>query len=216
MLMLKYLLMTGGLGMIVAAVSILTYDLYRGVAYRRALATAGTMLLPPAPQLRWRASLALALLAWGPLLLTFSIVVVASGMAGVRVSQMSGTLPGSLYPGVHLVVPLVEEVASFDTRDQILTTGISEDGKAAATNASKAQLLDVQAKEGLTLGLAITVRYRLDPKRLDYIQSNLPHPVEREIVPPTVASVWRELVPNYTVRDVFSAKREEVRHRAAP
>ena len=215
MLMLKYLLMTGGLGMIVAAVSILTYDLYRGVAYRRALATAATMPLPPAPQLRWRASLALALLAWGPLLLAFGIVVVASGMAGVRVSQMSGTLPGTLYPGVHLVVPLVEDVASFDTRDQIFTTGTSEAGKAAATNARKAQLLDVQAKEGLTLGLAITVRYRLDPKRLDYIQSNLPHPVEREIVPPTVASVWRELVPNYTVRDVFSAKREEVRHRAA-
>ena len=34
-------------------------------------------------------------------------------------------------------------------------------------------------------------------------------------MPPTVASVWRELVPNYTVRDVFSAKREEVRQRAA-
>jgi regulator of protease activity HflC (stomatin/prohibitin superfamily) len=215
MLMLKYLLMTGGLGMIVAAMSILSYDLYRAVAYRRALATAGTMPLPPAPQLRWRASLALALLAWGPLLLAFSIVVVASGMAGIRVSQMSGTRPGTLYPGVHLVVPLVEDVASFDTRDQIFTTGISEDGKAAATNATKAQLLDVQAKEGLTLGLAITVRYRLDPKRLDYIQSNLPHPVEREIVPPTVASVWRELVPNFTVREVFSAKREEVRHRAA-
>ena len=78
-----------------------------------------------------------------------------------------------------------------------------------------AEYFDVQAKEGLTVGLAITVRYRLDPKRLDYIQSNLPHPVEREIVPPTVASVWRELVPNYTVRDVFSAKREEVRQRAA-
>jgi regulator of protease activity HflC (stomatin/prohibitin superfamily) len=40
-------------------------------------------------------------------------------------------------------------------------------------------------------------------------------PVEREIVPPTVASVWREIVPNYTVRDVFSAKREEVRQKAA-
>jgi len=34
-------------------------------------------------------------------------------------------------------------------------------------------------------------------------------------IPPIVASVWRELVPNYTVRDVFSAKREEVRQRAA-
>jgi hypothetical protein len=63
-------------------------------------------------------------------------------------------------------------------------------------------LLDVQAKEGLTLRLAITVRYRLDPKRLDYIQGSLPAGRER------VASVWRELVPNYTVRDVFSARRK--------
>src|SRR5216684_3007250 len=216
MLALKYLLVVGGLGMILVAVSILAYDLYREMLYRRALALTGAGSVEPSPQLRWRTSLALALLAWGPLLVAFSIVVVPSGMAGVRVSQMSGTLPGTLYPGVHFVMPLVEDVALFDTRDQVFTTGTSEDGKTAASNVStKGQLLDVQAKEGLILGLAITVRYRLDPNRLDYIQGNLPHPVEKEIVPPTVASVWRELVPNYTVRDVFSAKREEVRKRAA-
>jgi len=215
MLALKYLLMTGGLGMILAAVSILGYDLYRELMYRRALAVVGGTA-PPQPEWRWRTSLALALLAWGPILLALSIVVVPSGMAGVRVSQTSGTLPGTLYPGVHLVMPLVEDVALFDTRDQVFTTGVLEDGKNAGANVSaKSQLLDVQAKEGLTLGLAITVRYRLDSKRLDYIQSNLPRPVEREIVPPVVASAWRELVPNYTVRDVFSAKREEVRQRAA-
>jgi len=216
MLALKYLLITGGLGMILLAVCILTYDLYREMLYRRALeAPCGAATAAPVT-LRWRTSLALALLAWGPLLVAFSIVVVPSGMAGVRVSELSGTVPGTLYPGAHVVMPLIEDVAQFDTRDQIFTTGVSEDGKAAAANvAAKMQLLDVQAKEGLTLGLAITVRYRLDPKRLDYIQGNLPRPVEKEIVPPTVASVWREIIPNYTVRDVFSAKREEVRQRAA-
>ena len=217
MLALKYLLIAGGLGMIFVALAILLYDVYREVLYRRALAAPeGTVVVPPHPEMRWRSSLALVLLAWGPLLLAFSIFVVPSGMAGVRVSQTSGTLPGTLYPGVHFVTPLVEDVTLFDTRDQLFTTGTLEDSKAAATNVSaKSQLLDVQAKEGLTLGLAITVRYRLDPKKLDYIQGNLPHPVEKEIVPPTVASVWRELVPNYTVRDVFSAKREEVRQRAS-
>src|SRR5271166_1209358 len=216
MLALKYLLITGGLGMIFAAVCILTYDLYREMLYRRALETPGGAAGTAPVVVRWRTSLALAMLAWGPLLLAFSIVVVPSGTAGVRVSQMSGTVPGTLYPGAHVVMPLIEDVALFDTRDQIFTTGIAEDGKAAAANVStKAQLLDVQAKEGLTLGLAITVRYRLDAKRLDYIQGSLPRPVEKEIVPPTVASVWREIVPNYTVRDVFSAKREEVRQRAA-
>jgi regulator of protease activity HflC (stomatin/prohibitin superfamily) len=216
MLALKELLIAVGLGMIFLAVSILGYDLYREMLYRRVLGQPGTEPAARRPELRWRTSLALALLAWGPMLIAFSIVVVPSGMAGVRVSQMKGTLPGTLYPGAHFVMPMVDDVALFDTRDQIFTTGTSEDGKAAAGNVvGKSQLLDVQAKEGLTLGLAITVRYRLEPKKLDYIQGNLPRPVEKEIVPPTVASVWRELVPNYTVRDVFSAKREEVRKRAA-
>jgi regulator of protease activity HflC (stomatin/prohibitin superfamily) len=131
------------------------------------------------------------------------------------VSQTQGTLAGTLYPGIHFVAPMLEKVELFDTRDQLFTTGSIEDGRTAAGALVKAQPLNVQAKEGLTLGLAITVRYRVDPKRLDYVEANLPQPVEKEIVPPVVASVWRELVPNYTVRDVFAAKREEVRTRAA-
>ena len=69
MLALKYVLMAGGLGMILAAVSILGYDLYRELLYRRALATPGAGTVPPLPQWRWRTSVALALLAWGPILL---------------------------------------------------------------------------------------------------------------------------------------------------
>src|SRR6202040_4046545 len=167
-------------------------------------------------EIHWRNSLALALLASGPILLALSIVVVPSGMAGVRISQTSGTLPGTLYPGAHFITPLAETVALFDTRDQLFATGALENSAQEQSRTNmKSEPLKVPAKEGLTVGLAITVRYRLDPKRLDYLQGNLPQPVEKEIVPPVVASVWRELVPNYTVRDVFAARREEIRKRAA-
>ena len=54
MLALKWVLMAGGLGMILVAVSILGYDLYRELLYRRALAIPGTGTLPPLPQWRWR------------------------------------------------------------------------------------------------------------------------------------------------------------------
>ncbi|HLW87014.1 MAG TPA: SPFH domain-containing protein [Terriglobales bacterium] len=211
MLFLKLLLTWGGIAMITAAAGILIYDLYLGMRYRQREAGSGTEPLPPAPQVRWRGALGLALLAWGPIILAFGIIVVPSGMAGVRISQTRGTLAGTLYPGAHFITPLAENVALFDTRDQLFTTGSVEAGVAG----KKPEPLNVQAKEGLALGLAITVRYRLDPKHLDYIQANLPQPVEKEIVPAVVASAWRELVPNYTVRDVFAAKREEVRERAA-
>lgn len=97
MLALKYLLMTGGLGMILVAVGILGYDSYREVLYRRALAVPGGTL-PETPEWRWRTSLALAFLAWGPILLAFSIIVVPSGMAGVRVSERAGRCRGRCIP----------------------------------------------------------------------------------------------------------------------
>jgi regulator of protease activity HflC (stomatin/prohibitin superfamily) len=215
MLFLKCVLMTGGVGLILVALGTLAYDLTLEMRYRRALPVEGSGPQPAAPKIRWRTVIAEAALAWVPILVALSIVVIPSGTAGVRVSQTQGTLAGTLYPGIHFVAPMLEKVELFDTRDQLFTTGSIEDGRTAAGALVKAQPLNVQAKEGLTLGLAITVRYRVDPKRLDYVEANLPQPVEKEIVPPVVASVWRELVPNYTVRDVFAAKREEVRTRAA-
>lgn len=209
MLALKYLLLTGAVGLFIAAVAVLAYDLYAEYKFRRDEASGITGLTEPEP-VRWRTTLALIALAWAPMLIALSIVVVPSGMAGVRVSQLSGTQAGTLYPGIHLVKPMVDHIELFDTRDHLYTTGVATDGKAE----KKVEPLKVQAKEGLTLGLAITVRYQLDPQRLDYIQGHLPQPIDTELVPPVVASAWRELVPNYTVRDVFSAKREEIRKEA--
>jgi regulator of protease activity HflC (stomatin/prohibitin superfamily) len=103
----------------------------------------------------------------------------------------------------------VQTVVIYDIRERVFNTSLGEDPK------SKIETLKVQTKEGLPLGLAIAVRYRLDPRRLDYIHSNLPQPIEEEIVPPVVAGVFRQIVPNYLVRDVFAARREEVRKMAA-
>jgi regulator of protease activity HflC (stomatin/prohibitin superfamily) len=214
MLFVKYLLLGSGITMFVIAAAMLAYDAYLFINYRRRLLLPAEGIIPgPEPSVRWRIPVALVMLAWAPLLISAAIVIVPAGMAGVRVSQTRGTLAGTLYPGVHFVMPMVEHVELFNTRDQLFTTGVTEDS--LAKGALKGEPLHVQAKEGLTLGLAITVRYQVDPKRLDYVEANLPQPLEKEIVPPVVATTWRELVPGYTVREVFSAKREEVRQRAS-
>jgi regulator of protease activity HflC (stomatin/prohibitin superfamily) len=214
MLFLRYLLLWGGAGMIAAAIGLLAHDLYLELKYRQSQSTDGSALLA-APVIRWRTAVAVGLLAWCPIILAMAIVVVPSGMGGVRISQTSGTLPGTLYPGAHFVTPLAETIALFDTRDQLFTTGATETARLSSQKQPASTPLMVQAKEGLGLGLVITVRYRLDPRHLDYIQANLPQPVEKEIVPAVVASAWRELVPNYTVREVFATKREEIRKKAS-
>ncbi|HUN88218.1 MAG TPA: SPFH domain-containing protein [Terriglobales bacterium] len=216
MLFLKYTLLVAGIAMFLVAAAIVAIDLWAALEYRRRSAK-GEPGVEPQP-LRWRTTIALVCLAWAPILIGMSIVVVPSGTAGVRVSQTRGTMPGTLYPGVHAVTPLVEHVEVFDMRDELFTTGSKESNPKPDTDktlTTKAEALQVQSKEGLSIGLAITVRYRLDPHRLDYIQSHLPQPVETELVPPIVASSWRELAPSYTVREIFSSKREEVRERAA-
>ena len=214
MLAFKYLLMTTGVGLLVAGLSLLAYDFWLIVQYKRAAASDTETLTTAPPPIRWRMSVALIALAWAPMLIALSFVVVPSGMAGVRISQTRGTEAGTLYPGVHMIVPMVEDVQTFDLRDKLFTTGVVEDGKKIEVG-SKPGVLNVQSKEGLNIGLAITVRYQFDPRRLDYVQSHLPQPVDTEIVPPVVASAWRELAPGYTVREIFSSRREEIRGRAA-
>jgi len=227
MLALKDVLIVAGVVLLATAVVITLYDLWKVLDYPRKLARIAANGEPatgtseePGP-VRWQTAIALAVVACLPWLIAGSIAVIPAGMGGVRVSQMRGTLPGTLYPGAHFVAPLVENVEVFDLRDKLFTAGVVEGlaVQAGAPSAQKTathdQALDVQSKEGLDIGLAITVRYRLDPRRLDYIESHLPQPVDSQMVPAVVASAWRDLAPQYTVREIFSAKREEVRSEAA-
>ena len=211
MIALKLLLTVAGVVLLAAALAIPLYDLWLRIrdARRRA---AGETENAEVHEIAWRGSVALALVACLPLLIATSIVVVPSGMGGVRVSQIGGTEPGTLYPGIHFVTPMIESVELFDLRDHLFTAGVVEEtAKAAAQKTG----LSVQSLEGLNIGLAVTVRYRLDPNKLDSVQAHMPQPVDKQVVPPVVSSAWRELAPSYTVREIFSTKREEVRSKAA-
>jgi regulator of protease activity HflC (stomatin/prohibitin superfamily) len=151
-----------------------------------------------------RNTAAAGLLGLIPLLIGLSMTVVPAGMAGVRVSQWSGTLPGTLYPGFHLLVPLVHKVELYDARDRVYHT------VAAETKEKPGEVLQVQTREGLLVGLAASVRYRVDPSKLDYIHAALPHPLDMEVVRPLVAGVFREETANYLVQELVSTKRAEL------
>jgi len=86
---------------------------------------------------------------------------------------------------------------------------------AAGDPDQKTEPLRGQSREGLTVGLSLNVRYRLEPKYVPYIHVTLPGDVDGQIVAPAVASAFREVLPRYMVREVFSTKREEVRKRAS-
>jgi regulator of protease activity HflC (stomatin/prohibitin superfamily) len=196
MLAIKYVLLTSALSMFIAAGMVLGRDARK------------VMLQPDTASIRWRLFTRHVVIAVLLLLPGLSIVVVPSGMAGVRVSQLSGTVGATIYPGTHLVSPLTEHVELYNVRDQIYSTNPVDASK-------KGTALKVYSREGLPLGLGISVRYQLDPRRLAYMESNLPRPIESELLPAVVANAFRQTISGYMVRDVFSTKREEVRRTAA-
>jgi regulator of protease activity HflC (stomatin/prohibitin superfamily) len=218
MLALKYLLIILGVVLFGSSGAVVAYDIYLSEQLRRLLARSkgtepgaevATTVQRPFRPIRWKLAAQLAVLAVVPILLALSILVVPDGFAGVRVSQIWGARPGTLYPGVHVVTPLVDSVALYDTREQVYTTAANQTPK------NENEVLVVQAREGLNIGLAVSVRYRLDPKRLNLIHENLPQPVGEQVVGPVVSTTYRQLAPNYVTQEIFATKREELRAKAA-
>lgn len=218
MLALKYLLMILGAGLFGGAGILVAYDIYMAARLRRLLEQAsgepGTgaarrEAVNPFGPVRWRLALQLVAAAVVPVILAQGIVVVPDGSAGIRVSQFSGVRPGTLYPGVHFITPLVDNVVTYDTREQVFTTA------AVAGPKANAEVLTIQAREGLNIGLAVSVRYRLDPSKLTTIHQNLPQPVGEQVVGPVVSSTYRQLAPTYMTREIFATKREELRTQAS-
>jgi regulator of protease activity HflC (stomatin/prohibitin superfamily) len=211
MIALKMLLTIAGVLLMAAALAIPLYRLLLRMRYVQKKESGDETTVEP-EKIAWRGPMTLAMVGCLPLLVAASIVVVPSGMGAVKVSQIGGTEPGTLYPGLHFITPLVESVETFDLRDHLFTAGVVEQG---GKTGEQKKGLSVQSREGLNIGLAVTVRYRLDPNKLSSVQAHLPQPADKELVPPVVSSAWRELAPSYTVREIFSTKREEVRSSAA-
>jgi regulator of protease activity HflC (stomatin/prohibitin superfamily) len=241
MLFLRFVLLLIAIGLVVWVAGMVTYDIFLALELGRLLCRNKTIqpavqtegaanenepqpalpprdILPPASRRprriilegpRRRTAIKLLVIAAACALVRDSIVVVPDGQAGVRISQVDGVMPGTLYAGTRFVLPLLDRVQTYDVRDRVFSTS------SGMVNRQEFELLTVESREGLSLGVGVTVRYRIDPTRLDYVEANLPQPIDAKIVEPVVTSVFRELAPQYEVRDVFSTKRDEFRQRAA-
>lgn len=207
MLLLKYLLLCSGFALLAVSAIILAIDAYRLAARSLAVEPEPATSAPFA--LRWKPAARFAAMGLIPLLLALSIVVIPSGHAAVRISQLSGTVPGTLYAGTHVIVPLVQHVELYDVRDAVYATSAVENPKRPDLT------LKAQSREGLAIGLGVSVRYRFDPNRLAVVHDSLPQDIDGEVVAPVVASAFRQAIPNYMVREVFAARREEIRRETA-
>jgi regulator of protease activity HflC (stomatin/prohibitin superfamily) len=122
------------------------------------------------------------------------------GEAGIRVNRLTGSY-AQVHEGVAVVVPGVHELRRYPLQDQIYRPERSAraDGEAP-----------LQSSEGLSLGVELAIRYALDPNKLIALSGTLPADIGRERVDPIVQGTIYKVFTRYTVREIFSTKRQEL------
>jgi regulator of protease activity HflC (stomatin/prohibitin superfamily) len=123
---------------------------------------------------------------------------VANGEVGLRINQWTGGFT-RFQDGLAPVIPLIHEFRTYSLRDRVYQPG--SDGESS---------FSFQSTEGLTLGADFTVRYALDADRLPAMARNLPDDIDNEIVLPVVQGVLHKTFSRYTVREIFSSRRQEI------
>ena len=109
--------------------------------------------------------------------------------------------------GVTLVVPLISATAPYDLRRLEYTMSASQgEGRRATADDS----LWSPTREGLQVGIDITVWHHLDPTRVADIHQKIGPDYEEKIIRPAVRSVIRLVISEYAVMDVYSAKRATI------
>jgi regulator of protease activity HflC (stomatin/prohibitin superfamily) len=126
---------------------------------------------------------------------------VTRGEAGVRINQLTGDTV-EVREGAVLVIPGLHELRRFSLRDQLYRPegGSSAEGEAP-----------FQTVEGLSIGVDVTIRYALDPARLTAVARSLPDDIGGQVVEPAAQGVLYKTLARYTVREIFSTKRQEIK-----
>ncbi|SDF35043.1 Regulator of protease activity HflC, stomatin/prohibitin superfamily [Methanolobus vulcani] len=144
-------------------------------------------------------------------LIVFSIlfgsifVSVGAGEVGVKFNQFGGVEDDELGEGLHIVPPWVS-VTKYSVRSETYTmSGVEDEGQVVGDDQIKAL-----TAEGLTLGLDITVRYRLVPDKVSDVHQKLGTNYAEKIIRPTIRSSIREVVSSKTALQVYGEERELV------
>lgn len=125
---------------------------------------------------------------------------VARGDVAIRTNQLTGGVD-EFREGSLLLLPGLHEVRTFSLRDQVYRP----EGSSRADGPSP-----FQSVEGMSLGVDLTVRYALDPAKVNALSKNLPDDIAGQIVQPAVQGVIYKIFTRYTVREIFSSKRAEI------
>ncbi len=125
------------------------------------------------------------------------VAQIARGEVGLRSNQLTGSQT-LLQEGAVLVLPGLHNLCKYPLRDQTYRP---------MDTTSEAPF---QSNEGLSLGVDLTVRYAINQQTLLANAGHLPDDINSDLVDPMVQGIIYKIFTRYTVREIFSTKRQEI------
>jgi len=119
---------------------------------------------------------------------------------GIRLNAWTGSVT-EVGEGVCLMIPGIHSLRTFPLQDQIYRPERSAKADGSAP---------FQSSEGLSIGVELAIRYAVDPGTLPKVAKSLPNNIGRDLVEPLVQGVIYKVFTRYTVREIFSTKRQEI------
>jgi regulator of protease activity HflC (stomatin/prohibitin superfamily) len=104
--------------------------------------------------------------------------------------------------GTVLVLPGIHQVRRYSIRDQVYRPTES----ASATGAAP-----FQSVEGLSIGVDLAVRWSVDLARLSQTTKEFPDDISADLVAPAVQGIVYSTFARYSVREIFSQRRTEIK-----
>ncbi len=161
----------------------------------------GDVNLPPIARVAWIVPVVFALL-----FLVASIKVVPVGHGLVIFNTVSKSFHMA-HQGVAFVWPLISATELYDLRRLEYTmSGTQGEGRRADRDDS----LWSPTREGLQVGIDITLWHHIDPTKVVDIHQRWGPDYEEKFVRPALRSVIRLVISEYAVMDVYSARRANI------
>lgn len=128
------------------------------------------------------------------------IETIGPQQVGIRLNAWTGSVT-EVGEGVCLMIPGIHSLRTFPLQDQIYRPERSAKANGAAP---------FQSSEGLSIGVELAIRYAVDPATLPKVAKSLPDHIGHDLVEPLVQGVIYKVFTRYTVREIFSTRRQEI------
>lgn len=134
------------------------------------------------------------------------VYVESSERAVVRTIRAGGVRSEPLVPGLHWIVPIVEQTVTYSISNQTYTmSAVSGEGQIVGDDSIRAR-----TKDGQEVIIDASVIYQIDPEKVVPLHIVWQNRYEDEFVRPEARGIIRDAISQYGVEEVVSTKRVEI------